>query len=60
MAALGIVLEARDGLSLSGSIALSCQRRSISCDNSESNAKITMPATESSTSAANMRGILSR
>ena len=40
--------------------ALSCQRRSTRCENADSRKKITTPATESSSSAANMRGMLSR
>ena len=42
------------------SIALSCQRRKARCDIDESAKKITTPANDSSSSAANMRGILSR
>ena len=50
--------SARD--SRSRPTALSCQRRSIRCETSDSAKKITMPATDSSSSAANMRGMLSR
>ena len=63
MAALGIVVRAacsaRD-LALSRATALSCQRRSMRCESSDSAKKITTPATDSSSSAANMRGMLSR
>ena len=40
--------------------ALSCQRRSARCVSHDSSAKIAMPASDSSSSAANMRGMLSR
>jgi len=40
--------------------ALSCQRRSSRCASRESARKMTIPAPESSTRAANIRGILRR
>lgn len=40
--------------------ALSCQRRRIRCETSESAAKMKTPATDSRISAANMRGMLRR
>ena len=63
MAALGIAVQAHARhvhQPSSCATALSCQRRSIRCESSASAKKITMPATESSTSAANMRGMLRR
>src|SRR5262249_35547376 len=40
--------------------ALSCQRRSIRCEKSDSAKKMTIPLIESRSSAANMRGMLRR
>ena len=59
MAALGIAIRLI-WLIICSCSALSCQRRSIRCESSDSAAKITTPATDSSSSAANMRGMLSR
>ena len=49
-----------DRLQLSRVIALSCQRRSTRCVSHDSSAKITIPVSDNSSSAANIRGMLSR
>ena len=50
----------RRGHQFSFPSALSCQRRNIRCDTTARHIEMTMPATESNNSAANMRGMLSR
>ena len=63
MAALGIAaLTCRllVNVSASRASALSCQRRSTRWESDDSAKKIAMPASDSSSSAANMRGMLSR
>src|SRR5262249_40410231 len=60
MAALGVIVQLTFGAWRSGPTALSCQRRKARCEIADNAKKIATPASDSSSSAANMRGMFKR